>query len=285
MSKVPITNADLALGAETERRVGRNLLLYQRIENGLKRLLLQSYIVEPVADIERWLAERAAKIMRMNLGDAAKAVFEQVLTDAPKPMPTPPAGSETRVSSHFTIGPHPHYPDAIDALRIRCKAVADARNDLVHHFLRRTDQATPDQLRDTLDGLDAQYDAAIEMRDELLAHLRAMAEFRRSAGEYFASDRGIQALELAMAEGNVVDVLAGVTQSEARPDGWTLLTTALHRARAAVPVDVERLRQQFGQQWVRQVLGRCSAMFELADEPTPNGPPGSKRAIYRPRLR
>lgn len=281
-SEVPITEVDAALGAEVERRVGRNLLLYQRIENGLKRMLLQSCVEgKTLADIEQRLAVRAAKIMRMNMGVVAGAVFEQVLTDDPQPPPEPDSSAEAVIRARFTIGSHPDSPDSIIDLRARCKAVVDARNDLVHHFLRQTHLESVDRLRVALDALDAQHDEALTVRDELRAHLQSMAETQRQSATFLASEEGQQALELAMAEGRLLDVLADVAQVKVRSDGWTLLTTALHRARAAVPADVERLRSQFGPRWIQQVLGRYGTQFELAQEATPNASAGSTRPIYR----
>lgn len=277
--------SDDETGAEVERRVGRNLLLYQRIENGLKELLLRSYAEGSTqADVEQHLAAHAAKVMRQNMGEAARDVFKTVLTDNRRPLSELPKGSDVSIRTRFTIGSHPDDPDVIVRLRERCKAVVDARNDLVHHFLRQTPRDSADRLRDALAELDARYEVASGLRNELLGMLASLVEHQLEAAAYLAGPDGQQLLELAMAEGRIVDILAATAQSEARADGWTLLTTALHRAKEAVPADVERVRKVRGKGWGGQLLERCQEMFELASEPTPDGAAGSTRAIYRQRL-
>ena len=116
MPELPITDADAALGAEIERRVGRNLLLYQRIENGLKELLLRSTVEGTPDDPAQRFAARTAKVMRSNLGDVAKAVFEQVLTNDPKESPVQRSRSEGVFRARFTIGSPSDRPNWIDSI-------------------------------------------------------------------------------------------------------------------------------------------------------------------------
>ena len=281
MPELPITDADAVLGAEIERRVGRNLLLYQRIENGLKELLLRSTVEGTLVDAAQRFAARAAKVMRMNMGDVAKAVFEQVLTNDANDMPSMRRESEPVIRTHVTIGSQPDGPDWIASMRTRCKEVVDARNDLVHHFLRQHRRESVADLHAALDALDARHAAALELRNEIVALARSLAEHLRESAAYIASDEGQQALELAMSEGNLVEVLADVAQSESRADGWTLLTTGQNRVLARVPSDAERARYCLGRRWLWQVLERFPELFELDREPLPNGEPGSTRAIFR----
>ena len=284
MPELPITEADPSLGAEVERRVGRNLLLYQRIENGLKQLLPRSTFEGTPEDAAQRFAARAAKVMRMNLGDVAKAVFEQVLINEPKPSPVRGPGSEKVWRTRVTIGSPPDRPDWIDSMRTRCKAIVDARNDLVHHFLRQQRRETAADLQAALDALEVQHAAALELRHEIVAIARGLMDHLRESAAYIASDAGQEALELAISEANVIEVLADVAQSEARADGWTLLDTGQHRLLARVPADAERVRERLGRQWLWQALERSPEIFELEREPLPNGASGTTRAIFRLRL-
>jgi hypothetical protein len=97
------------------------------------------------------------------------------------------------------------------------------------------------------------------------------------------SDEGSAALEFAMAHGNILDVLVEVAESEARTDGWALLTTAQHRLLARAMMDVDLVKERLGRDWLLQVLEQASAIFEVAQEPLPNGPTGAFRRIYRSR--
>lgn len=281
MPEVPITATDPGLGVEVERRVGRNLLMYQRIENGLKELLLRSTVEGTPDDAARRFAARAEKVMRMNLGDVAKAVFEEVLTDDPKERPAPRLGTDAVIRSRVTISSSPDHPNWIASMRTRCKEVVDARNDLVHHFLRQRKRESVADLDLALDALDTQHQVALELRNEIVALARSLADHLRQSAAYIVSDEGQQALDLAMSEANVVEVLAEVAQAEARADGWALLITAQHRVHARVPMDAELVRERLGRQWPWQVLERWPTLFDRDLEPLPNGAPGTTRPIFR----
>ena len=157
------------------------------------------------------------KVMRMNMGDVAKAVFEQVLTNDANDMPSMRRESEAVIRTHVTIGSQPDGPDWIASMRTGCKEVVDARNDLVHHFLRQHRRESVADLHAALDALDARHAAALELRNEIVALARSLAEHLRESAAYIASDEGQQALELAMSEGNLVEVLADVAQSRPAP--------------------------------------------------------------------
>lgn len=276
-----------ALGAahdvqsEIEHRVGRNLLLYQRIENALKRLLLSSRIEGTPADAAARAQAWSAKVMRLNMGDAAKAVFEQVLTATPQELPAKHDSTEVWVRTSIAIGPPPQNPDAFERLAERCRAIVDQRNDLVHHFLRQWPLENDADARAALEALDAQHEAAAALRQELLPLLRMHEDFRESLADYAASPQWQRDLDVAMAQGSVIDVLADEAGKSRRSDGWQYETTALHRLDRSVASDVARLKEEWGKDWLTRTLAAVADLFEVADEPIPNSGGGARRRLYR----
>ncbi len=278
---------DTALPAEIERCVGRNLLLYQRIENALKLILLVSMSEGTPSDHEQRATARVAKVMRLNMGDAVGAVFDKVLTAEPKEQPAKHDPNEIWMRMTITIGPPPDQSGLFEALRERCKAVVDQRNDLVHHFLRQTRFDAARDVAAVVDTLDKQHAVALALRRELLGYLESLKAFRQEHAEYFNSERGRSDFEFAMAQGAVVDALVEVAQQARREDGWAYVTTALHRLQpdGVASADAMRLKKQWGKDWVKQLFDSASEVLEVTSEPVPNGPAGATRQIFRLRKR
>lgn len=270
-----------ALRAGIEQRVGRNLLAYQGIENALKRLLLGALIEGTPTDFARRLAGRAAKVIRMNLGDVAKAVFDEVLTSSPRDRPPPADASQAWVSYRFTIAPPPDRPDAFEPLRARCKAIVDRRNDLVHHFLRQYAGAGDTELDAALEALDAQHAVAAAFLDEVVAMIRTVEAQRERIAGTRRSPGFHEQLEDVIAQGEVIEVLMEVADSDRRADGWAFLTTALHRLRERAPNAVHRLEARLGKEWLFKTMAFAPEHFEAQTEPLPNGPAGATRIVYR----
>ena len=278
MADSPLARSFPDLRAEAERGVGRNLLRYQGIENTLKRLLLGSLAEGTPSDFAQRSEAWAAKVMRLNLGDVAKAVFEQVLTATPKVLPERHDPTGVWFQARFSIEPDPDNPGAFERLAERCRSVVDQRNDLVHHFLRQWKRETEDELRAMLAALDDQHIAAQAFHEEVLALMRDHERARSEFAAYLASPQGQLELDFAMARGS-----AETAQQTRRKDGWEHVTTALHRLNGSgdLSPDVLRLKDRWGQEWVKQLFESAPDVFELASEPLPNGPPNALRRIYR----
>jgi hypothetical protein len=283
MADQPQARTFPGLRSEAERRVGRNLLRYQAIENTLKRLLLGSLAEGTPADCAQRFKVWAAKVMRLNMGDVAKAVFEQVLTATPKEVPEKYDSTQVWVRTPFTIAPGPDQPDAFERLAERCKAVVDQRNDLVHHFLRQWKRETENELHAMLTALEEQHDVAEALHDEILALMRTHEQARSEFAAYVASAQGQLDLDFAMAQGNVVEILVGVAEQARREGGWEYVTTALHRlnGNGDRSPDVQRLKDRWGKDWVPKLFESAGDLFELASEPLPNGPPNASRLVFR----
>lgn len=272
---------DPAWRAGIEQRVGRNLLAYQRIENALKRLVLGALIEGTPTDLAQRHAGRAAKVIRMNLGDVAKAVFDEVLTSTPRDRPPPADASQAWVSYRFTIAPPPDRPDVFEPLRARCKAIVNQRNALVHHFLRRYAGASDAELDAAREALDAQHDAAAALLDEVAALIRTVEAQREGIAGTLQSPEFRDQLKDAIAQGEVIDLLIEVADGDRRADGWAFLTTALHRLRERAPDAVRRLEARLGKEWLFKTMALAADNFEAQTEPLPNGPPGATRVVYR----
>lgn len=283
MGELDPVHESTELPQEIERRVGRNLLLYQRIENVLKFMLTFALAEGTPSDHERRTTARITKVMRLNMGDAVGAVFDQVLTAEPRHAPAKHDPNEIWMRTMFSIEPSPDRPGEFDLLRERCQSVVNQRNALVHHFLRQAQLWESGNVAIAATALDEQHTTALALRGELRGLLNGLKAVRQETAAYFASDSGRGDFELAMAQAAIVDTLADIARQTRREDGWEFVTTALNRLNASgkPSSDVLALKKRWGNDWVEKLFEIASDVFEVTSEPLPNGTAGTRRQIYR----
>ncbi len=128
---------------EVFRRIGRNLLLFQHIEHLLKQLMASARLEGTVKSMQANFEERQAKIHKQTLGQLAGQFVDDVLADAGE-RDAPENVDEAWFSFGFTIQTDSAFVEQHTA---EMKAVVDARNDLIHHFLPRWSPASEDSSR------------------------------------------------------------------------------------------------------------------------------------------
>ena len=145
---------------EVLRRIGRNLLLFQHIEHLLKHLMSNARFEGTIASAPANHEQRRAKIHKQTLGQLAGQFADDVLADAGE-RDAPESLSEAWFSFGFTIQTDSAFVEQHTA---EMKAVVDARNDLIHHFLPRWSPASEESNREALTYLDDQRARALPMR-------------------------------------------------------------------------------------------------------------------------
>jgi hypothetical protein len=268
---------DLAQRDEMWRRVGRNLLQFQKIEGARKQLLLAALVQTPVGQGPR-VDARASVVLRMSMGEALKAVLAEVVT--PQPTDTPRAvNSAASIVTRFILTP----ADAadLDALRTRWLAAVQERNQLVHHQLDRLTSTSATDFSLVLDELDAQHAQAVVVLEEVCAILTQLVAHRQALAAQLSAPEGQSALLAQLAEARAVEILWRTAESHTRKDGWTLLQTAQQGLSGLRKDEVELLIQRDGVRWLDALLAAPDGLFDCADEPWPNHPGQARRRLYR----
>jgi hypothetical protein len=143
-------------------RTGRNLLHFQRIEH-LRKLMTGAQYEGTVKSLQAHLEDRLARIQKQTLGQLAGQFVDDVLADAGE-RDAPENISEGWVRFGFTIRTDSAFVEQHTA---EMKAIVDARNDLIHHFLSRFSPESDESTRAALACLDEQYANAQPMLDRL----------------------------------------------------------------------------------------------------------------------
>ena len=137
---------------ETLRKIGRNVLYFQRMEAMLKFLISRSNL-EGTASTLRSNHEKAIDaVSRHTLGNLVKGFFDTVHSKRPME-PEYTEIEETVISSSFRIEADPAY---IEQRRAALSMVVEERNLLIHQLLGQLDQTSPESCRKLSALLDAQ---------------------------------------------------------------------------------------------------------------------------------
>ena len=259
---------------EVLRRIGRNVVNFQMVEAMLKHLNATASVHGPASELaERMEAQRTA-VHRKTMGELAGRMVTHVL-QAPPEHQTPDEISEPWVGFHFSVETDAQFIDQHDQ---EMRALVDARNDLIHHFLPRWYSAVDGDADAALAYLDAQRDETFRMLDRLRGWVTTMDEGRKQLAAFFASPEGARQMELGFLQGShLVAILGEIALKTARPDGWAYLTTALNLIRSKAPDELEDLQKRYGHQNLKGIL-LAAEYFDVMDEALPNG---GSRTVYR----
>jgi hypothetical protein len=259
---------------EVLRRIGRNLLLFQHIEHLLKHLTSHARFEGTIASAQSNHEERRARIHKQTLGQVAGQFVDDVLADAGE-QNSPENVNEAWVSFGFTIEADSAFVEQHTA---EMKAVVDARNDLIHHFLPRWSPASEESTRAALAYLDEQRATALPMRDRLLAFSRTLQEAAKAQAEFMASAEGARQLELQwLRHSRLVLLLGELATRTNRSDGWMVLATAGQIVWREEPDELEHMAERYGHRTLKKLL-QATELFDIEEELTARG---GTRTIYR----
>jgi len=259
---------------EVQRKIGRNLLLFQHIEHLLKVMMSSSRWQGPASELQAIHERRAVTVQKQTLGQLAGKFAEDVLADAGDTRELH-AADEAWISFGFTISADSNF---VEQHQVEMEAVIDARNDLIHHFLPRWNPASDESTRAVNDYLDAQRAKALPMRDRMLSFARSMQDAVKMHAAALASPEMERQLELAwLQQSRLVLLLGEMATRAARADGWMELGSAGQLIKRDEPRELDDLAERFGHKTLKRVL-LASELFDVIEEATSKG---GTRTIYR----
>lgn len=259
---------------EVFRRIGRNLLLFQHIEHLLKQLMAGARLEGTVKSFQANFEERRARIHKQTLGQLAGQFVDDVLADAGE-RDAPEIVDEAWFSFGFTIQTDSGFVEQHTA---EMKAVVDARNDLIHHFLPRWSPTSAESTQSALIYLDEQRASALPMRDRLQGFVRSLQEAAKAHADFMSSADVARQLELQwLRQSRLVLLLGEVAKRTNRADGWTVLASAGHILKREEPDELKHMFERYGHRTLKKLL-QATELFDLEDEPTAGG---GTRTIYR----
>ena len=248
-----------------QQKVGRNLLLFQEMELNLKRLIrVGNFVIEAESPGEKPVI-LFPSVDKQTMGAVAKKYLDQTYKKAPEKIGNRAANPVISLSIiHEIDAPQDHIETKGEEL----KALLDERNELVHHFLEKTDINSFEACETACLGLDDQ-------RDRINAAITDLANMFNEIKELLKS--GLDTLVTMPSEHEVIELLKEIATQTARTDGLTTLSEAGQRLSRQAPFLMGNLQGLFGHKNLKSLI-QAAGCFDLFEEAT-NG--GGVRLLYR----
>ena len=260
---------------EVMRKIGRNMLLFQQMEHMLKFLVVHGTMAGYRSEIMANQEQRAAAVLKQTMGQVTGQFLENTYSVPEETADAPEELKEAYFSFAFRLKSDPvDYENKKQAL---ASIVAD-RNELIHHLLPRLDTDSIESWMETDRYLDQQREKLLPEIDALGNMVDVLQEGRKELGEFFKSDEGKKQFKLSLLrQSRLVTLLGEIAAQAARPDGWTLLTTADQRIRKHAPEEMVAVIKGLGHKTLKELI-LATELFDITEEPTAKG---GIRLLYR----
>jgi hypothetical protein len=171
---------------EIHRKIGRNIILLQRIELALKSFVAgQNFILSVNLQNPEWpspknqIEQKREAFARKTMGCVTRLFCEKVLTDS---KPHPDSGELARGESRFTFSFYPFHGrhDDQEKFTKRLESVVEDRNRIVHQLLTTFDLSESGNLEEQSIFLDQLHEKA----NSLFCDLKSFHESKQEIKEY-----------------------------------------------------------------------------------------------------
>lgn len=176
-----MANNDLQLlEHEAQRKVGRNIMNFQRVELLLKYLISRSQLHGLTSELEGALVKREKNVHKKTLGLLSKELFKTIYNER-DPVEPPVVLEEPWLSFTF----HCEIDDCskLENFKLQLERLVDQRNDLVHHRLHSVNRKSLESWRELIIFLDTQRDNTIPIFEWLRGLVLSMSKASKVLGE------------------------------------------------------------------------------------------------------
>ena len=254
--------------SKTYQLVGRNVLLFQRMEHLLKFLLPRAEFSISLDSDSPSIKTKPTPVIE-TLGMLVDRFTEEVCNADEATSTDESHGSE--LNAKFRLGFE--TPEGRDALIKRMKSLVKGRNDLVHHFLLQIDANSVESWRSTHKALEEQHRQTLA-EIETLRHLVEAMEITCAS---FAEPEFQRELVFGSVRERLIEKLLAEAGRSSDADGWTSLRSAI---RSDGEVASDHITKLLGTYEIPTVSAFLMAVggFEIRHE---RDSTGKSRTFYR----
>lgn len=253
-------------------RLGRNLLIFQRIEGNLKALLASRSVSAPISELTKNWQAQAERTARRSLGMlTGDYVDAEDPSDAADTAASPTPHLSIHHAIHWGSSEFIWTPDQL-------KALVESRNALAHLFLEQHELDSLEGCERALDWLDEQYSQAIRLLKRLRLECETVGQGWTQFAEMVQSPEFPVEFERAWLRGSLlIHAFANAFIRLKRGDDWAVFSTAAQHVRAELPEEIAEIKPRYGHRSLKALI-LASAVFETREEETARG---GKRLLYR----
>ncbi len=263
------------LKKEVQRKIGRNVLLFQRMELALKHLLANGKISGYASELQTNQEQRTATIHKQTMGQVVGQFLESSYSASEETTNEPEELKEGWISHRFTIDCDDlFYEERKNALA----SLVTERNYLIHHSLLKWDCNSFESVTAFEQYLDQQGDKILPEFELLSNQIKAMQEANKILLDFHASGEFEKFMGLSdLRESELVAWLIKRAKQKARSDGWVVLTSATHFIRQQVPEEFANLKERYNHKNLKGII-LATEFFDISEEQTDKG---GIRVLYR----
>jgi hypothetical protein len=260
---------------ELQRRIGRNLLIYQQLEWMLKTLLANSGYHGPLSQLPAIAGARAKRVGKLSLGSLVALYVKEVLTSRPDDDPLASAEIDEPwlgFSVHLQS-----TPGIIARDKATLRALVKKRNALAHTYLQACDLGEAKDVEAALVTLNVDGDDARAVARHLAQLLEALEAQRLEHARLLASDDFRTQFERAWLQlSPIAQTLTAICAESRRADGWTDIADAGRRLHLQVPDEMKAMKQRYGHDSLKRLV-IATELFDVL----PDGGDGQRTLIRR----
>lgn len=257
------------------RKVGRNVVLFQQLEQLLKFMVSNGNLSGFANELSTLKKQQADKVSKQTMGTLVGQYIENSSPEFDNSSNEPEELDEAYLSFSFRIEcDGDYYESKKEALA----QLVSERNDLIHHLLPRFDTNSVDSCETLGKELDAQ-DEKIRLE---IKNLKAMAEAlndgRKEMAHFLQSEEGRKEFKLSfLRQSRLVLMLGDIATQMTREDGWALISTAGRLVKEHAPEELEQMKKVHGYSSLKKLI-QASEIFDIYEEVTQKG---GTRILYR----
>jgi hypothetical protein len=169
---------------EVQRRVGRNVLLFQRIEYLLKYLNTHAAFMGPASEFVGEIEGRAQEYHRKTMGELAGRLVKSFLAPPADEDDPPDDIDEIWFASRTSIEID---AESLERHKAEMRTLVDGRNELVHNFLSRLRPPPEGNVTEALDYLEVQREEGLRLMRRLEGWAYSVEAGLKQWAEYVAS--------------------------------------------------------------------------------------------------
>jgi hypothetical protein len=205
---------------KVHQRIGRNVLLFQQMEQLLKILLPRATVtVSSQPDARSMMSELGCAVETWTLGNLVDRFIKEVCV--PNELNPKDDSDGLQVTATFRL--RFESSEGRDAQIKRLKALVEGRNRLVHHFLPQIEADSIESWRSIHDELEVQQQQVLSE----IETLRHLVETIAMSGALVAHPEIQRELVCGPIREQLIEKLRFEAGKSADPDGWTSLKAVL----------------------------------------------------------
>lgn len=258
---------------EVQRKIGRNIILFQKLESLLKYLVANGQYCLSLIEFENHLSERQSIVNKQTMGVLVGQFVER----------NNPARDE------YSFGPNElEVPSVLMDFRIEmdkdqyqerkelfAKLVSE-RNELVHHLLPKLDSSIENAKKLEKD-LDKQAEQLRTQIKDIQFEIDCLKDNQKIICDEIVADKDKELLLSLLRDEPLVLLLADIAIKMAREDGWALMGKAGQLVKQYAPDELALLHEGSDYKSLKSLMLKTE-IFEFKEEQTDNG---GLRALFR----